>query len=68
MTAHPIGHVLQALVQVVRLGDKGELVGTTQIDPDVLASPAVSDGAIYFRTDQHLWKAALDPAQIRNLK
>jgi len=49
----------KGLVQVVRLGDKGELVGTSQIDPDVLASPAVSDKAIYFRTDQHLWKAAL---------
>jgi outer membrane protein assembly factor BamB len=49
----------KGLVQVVRLGDKGELVGTTQIDPEVLASPAVSDGAVYFRTDRHLWKAAL---------
>ena len=55
--AYVVNH--KGLVQVVRLGDKGELVGTTQIDPDVLASPAVSDGAIYFRTDQQLWKAAL---------
>ncbi len=55
--AYVVNH--KGLVQVVRLGEKGELVGTTQIDPDVLASPAVSDGAVYFRTDRHLWKAAL---------
>ena len=55
--AYVVNH--KGLVQVVRLGDKGTLVGTTQIDADVLASPAVSGGAIYFRTDRHLWKAAL---------
>jgi len=47
------------LVQVVRLGDEGELVGATQIDAGILASPAVADGAIYFRSDAHLWKVAL---------
>lgn len=46
------------LVQVVRLGEKGELVGTSQLDPAVLASPAVAGGAIYFRSDTHLWKVA----------
>ncbi|MFH1923430.1 MAG: PQQ-binding-like beta-propeller repeat protein, partial [Planctomycetota bacterium] len=46
------------LVQVVRLGDEGELVGTTQIDAGILASPAVADGALYFRSDAHLWKVA----------
>jgi len=46
------------LVQVVRLGDKGELVGSGQIEPGALASPAVADGAVYFRTDTHLWKVA----------
>ena len=56
--AYVVNH--KGLVQVVRLGKKGELVGTTQIDPDVLASPAVADGALYFRTDRHLWKAALE--------
>ena len=34
------------------------LVGSGQIDAGVLASPAVADGAIYFRTDAHLWKIA----------
>jgi outer membrane protein assembly factor BamB len=47
------------LVQVVQLGDKGELVSTRQLDPDMLASPAVGDRAIYFRSDAHLWKFAI---------
>lgn len=46
----------KGLVQVVRLGTKGELVATSQIDPGILASPAVADGAIYFRSDENLWK------------
>jgi outer membrane protein assembly factor BamB len=46
------------LVQVVRLGSQGTLVGTGQIDKGILASPAVADGAIYFRSNQHLWKVA----------
>lgn len=45
------------LVQVVRLGDQGgQIVSTGQIDKKVLASPAAADGAVYFRTDEHLWK------------
>jgi len=48
------------LVQIVELGDEGKLVGSVQIDPAILASPAVADGAIYFRSDQHLLKVAFD--------
>jgi outer membrane protein assembly factor BamB len=48
----------EGLVQVVRLGDQAALVGTGQIDKGILASPAVADGAIYFRSNQHLWKIA----------
>jgi outer membrane protein assembly factor BamB len=51
------------LVQTVRLGEKGELVGESQIDEGILASPAVADGAIYFRSDEHLWKVGLDAAK-----
>lgn len=47
------------LVQVVQLGEKGKLLGTSQIDEGILASPAVADGAIYFRSNEHLWKIAL---------
>jgi len=46
------------LVHVVRLGEEGELVGRFQIDKAILASPAVADGAVYFRSDEHLWKIA----------
>lgn len=46
------------LVQIVRLGSQGTLAGTGQIDKGILASPAVADGAIYFRSNQHLWKIA----------
>ena len=46
------------LVQVVQLGRQGKLLGTSQIDPNILASPAVANGAIYFRSNTHLWKVA----------
>ena len=56
------GHVYcvnhDGLVQVVRLGEKGTLVGTGQIDRGILATPAVGGGAIYFRSNAHLWKVA----------
>jgi len=48
------------LVQVVRLDEQAELVGSSQIDPQILASPAVADGAIFFRSNTHLWKIAFD--------
>ena len=54
------------LVQVVRLGEKGELVGTSQIERGILASPAVADGALYFRSDAHLWKVAFPRASEAN--
>jgi outer membrane protein assembly factor BamB len=44
------------LVQVVVLESKGKVVETSQIDKDILASPAVADGAIYFRSNGSLWK------------
>jgi outer membrane protein assembly factor BamB len=50
------------LIQVVRLGEKGEVVGESQIDRGILASPAIADGAIYFRSDAHLWKVAFPGA------
>lgn len=49
----------KGLVQIVKLGQsEGTLAGTASIDPDVLATPAVADGAIYFRTNNALWKIA----------
>ncbi|MCX7668593.1 MAG: PQQ-like beta-propeller repeat protein, partial [Anaerolineae bacterium] len=46
------------LVQIVRVDGHGALVGTGQIDKGILASPAVADRAIFFRSNQHLWKIA----------
>ncbi|HEV3416772.1 MAG TPA: PQQ-binding-like beta-propeller repeat protein, partial [Pirellulales bacterium] len=46
------------LGQVVRLGDKPEIVGGGDIGEEVLASPAVADGALYIRGKDHLWKIA----------
>ncbi len=46
------------LVQVVQLGEKGKVIGTSQIDSPAIATPAVADGAIYFRSEGHLWKIA----------
>lgn len=57
------GHLIavnrDGLAQVVRLeDDHGELVAERQLEPGIRASPAVADGAIYFRSDEHLWKIA----------
>jgi outer membrane protein assembly factor BamB len=54
--AYLVNH--EGLVQVVRLGTEGSLAGSGQIDGGILASPAVADGAIYFRSNRHLWKIA----------
>ncbi len=58
----------EGLVQVVRLDDRGELAGTGQLDAGVLASPAVADGAIYFRTRSTLWKIAHGSSPARGEK
>ena len=53
----------KGLAQVVRLGagdggDPGELVSEYDFGEPILGSPAVADGAVYFRSDAHLWKVA----------
>ncbi|HVC97901.1 MAG TPA: PQQ-binding-like beta-propeller repeat protein [Pirellulales bacterium] len=53
----------KGLAQVVRLGagdggDPGELVSEYDFGEPILGSPAVADGALYFRSDAHLWKVA----------
>ena len=45
------------LVQVVSLDGQGEVIAENQLDAEVLASPAVGDDGIYFRTTDGLWKA-----------
>ncbi len=44
---------------VVQLGDKQELVATIPLGEEVLATPAIADGAIYLRTSEHLYCFAL---------
>ena len=48
----------EGLVQVVHLGEEGAVVGTGQLDSGILASAAVADGGIYFRSNRWLWKIA----------
>ncbi len=43
----------------VKLGEAaGEVVGTHDFGETVLSTPAVANGALYIRSDQHLWKIA----------
>lgn len=45
------------LAQVVDLsGKQGKVVGKHPFAEPVLATPAAADGALYFRSDGHLWK------------
>lgn len=46
-------------MQIIELGDKeGKLVGSVDFGEAHQATPALADGAIYVRTDKHLWKIA----------
>lgn len=40
---------------VVQVGDEPKLLGTNKLDETILATPAVADGALFLRSDQHLW-------------
>jgi outer membrane protein assembly factor BamB len=40
---------------VVRVGDKPELVASNELGETILATPAIANGAIFIRSDQHLW-------------
>ena len=41
---------------VVKAGKTYELLATNELGERSLASPAVADGALYIRTEGHLWK------------
>lgn len=51
----------KGLAQMVDLGEKGKIVSQFDFAEPILASPAASDGALYFRSDAHLWKVARRP-------
>ncbi|MBI2823723.1 MAG: PQQ-binding-like beta-propeller repeat protein [Planctomycetia bacterium] len=45
--------------QIVQLGDKsGEIIAQGDLGEPVFGTPAVADGAVYVRSDGHLWKIA----------
>lgn len=52
-----IGVNHRGLVQIVDVsGESGKKLSEIQVDPDILASPAVAGNALYFRGDRRLWK------------
>ena len=51
----------EGLAQVVEYSDEGrqgEVIGKGEIGETIQASPAVADGALFIRSDRHLWKIA----------
>lgn len=46
----------EGLVQVADPADEGKTLSTHELSEVVLGTPSVSDGAIYVRSDGHLWK------------
>jgi outer membrane protein assembly factor BamB len=46
------------LVQVVRVGETLEIVAENPLGETILGTPAIADGALYLRSDDHLWKIA----------
>jgi outer membrane protein assembly factor BamB len=49
----------KGLGQVVKPGeDQGELVSSHDFGEMILSTPAIADGALYVRSDNHLWKIA----------
>jgi outer membrane protein assembly factor BamB len=49
----------EGVAYVVRIGrEGGEVVSENDFGEQMLGSPAAADGALYFRSDAHLWKIA----------
>ena len=44
------------VASVIKAGTEYELLATNDMEERALASPAVADGAIYLRTQSHLWR------------
>ena len=44
-------------VQVIKAGkESGELTAEFDLKETILCTPAIADGALYVRSDEHLWK------------
>lgn len=48
----------KGLAQMVKIGETGTLAGQYDLGETILCTPAVSEGALYVRSDGHLWKMA----------
>lgn len=46
------------VVEISADGSRGEIVGKGQLEGPIQCSPAIADGALYVRSDRHLWKIA----------
>jgi hypothetical protein len=46
------------VVEMSEDGKKGEIVGTGQLEGEIMSSPAIADGALFVRSDGYLWKIA----------
>jgi outer membrane protein assembly factor BamB len=44
------------VVKVVKAAKKFELLATNNLGERTLASPAVADNALFYRTEKHLWR------------
>jgi outer membrane protein assembly factor BamB len=56
------GHVYvfheDGTAQVLKSGDRAELVGSHEFKEPILCTPAIAGNALYVRSDGHLWKIA----------
>jgi outer membrane protein assembly factor BamB len=72
-TATPIaagGHLYfineSGSAQVVKPGpERGEIAGTNEFGETILATPAIAGGALFVRSDGHLWKIAPPQAEAK---
>ncbi len=49
----------EGALQTIRLGDeKGEVASRIELGEKIMATPALAGGALYLRSDEHLWKFA----------
>jgi outer membrane protein assembly factor BamB len=48
----------EGAAKVVQLGDEGTVVSENKFGEEIKGSAAISDGALYVRSDRFLWKIA----------
>ena len=64
-TSSPVaagGHIYifneDGVLMVVKLGKTGEIVANHNFAETILCTPAIANGALYVRSDKHLWKVS----------